>query len=309
VLALAVSSDGRLLACGGSDRLVRVWDTRSGRLHETLRGHAAAITALAFRRGTATLFSASADRSVRVWAADAGAAQDVLFGHALPVLALAAGRAERAVSVGADRTARLWKVAEGSQLVYHAREADAALEAVALVSDSWWLTGAQTGALALWNAGRKKPVLHVDGAHGLPPPGAATASPGAAGWVGAVAVARGTDLAASGGTDGRVRLWRVAAGAEERALEPLASVSVPGCVNALAFSRSARLLVAAVGPEPRGGRWWTWPGVAAGLVFVHLPVEGVRAPGEVGAPAPAGAGEAGAANDDGGEEDEDEEGV
>jgi ribosomal RNA-processing protein 9 len=40
-----------------------------------------AITALSFREGTHTLFSASADRTVKLWSLDDRAYMDALFGH------------------------------------------------------------------------------------------------------------------------------------------------------------------------------------------------------------------------------------
>ena len=70
VLALAVSSDGTLLASGDQDRLIMIWDTNTmARLH-TFKGHRDAVSGLVFRRGTHTLYSASYDRSVKIWSVD-----------------------------------------------------------------------------------------------------------------------------------------------------------------------------------------------------------------------------------------------
>ena len=70
VLALAVSSDGTLLASGDQDRLIMIWDTETmTRLH-TFKGHRDAVSGLVFRRGTHTLYSASYDRSVKIWSVD-----------------------------------------------------------------------------------------------------------------------------------------------------------------------------------------------------------------------------------------------
>ena len=70
VLCLAVSTDGRFLASGGRDCLVKVWSVGEARLLATFRQHRAPVTALAFRRGANTLFSGSADRSLKVWNID-----------------------------------------------------------------------------------------------------------------------------------------------------------------------------------------------------------------------------------------------
>ena len=66
ILAVASTSDGRLVATGGADRLVRVWDARTLRQVHTFPGHRGTITCLAFRLGTQQLFSGSLDRTIKV---------------------------------------------------------------------------------------------------------------------------------------------------------------------------------------------------------------------------------------------------
>jgi ribosomal RNA-processing protein 9 len=76
---------------------------------------------MAFRRGTDTLYTGSLDRTLRVYSLTRGAAGfvEALFGHQDSVQSLDAGRGELAVSVGGrDKTARWWKIAEETQLVF-----------------------------------------------------------------------------------------------------------------------------------------------------------------------------------------------
>ncbi|EIW79866.1 WD40 repeat-like protein [Coniophora puteana RWD-64-598 SS2] len=67
VLALALSSDGRLLASGGADGVVGLWDAQRDEWVRALRGHRDAVAGVAWRYGAHTLFSASADRTVKVF--------------------------------------------------------------------------------------------------------------------------------------------------------------------------------------------------------------------------------------------------
>lgn len=67
-------------------------------------------------------------------------------------------------------------------------------------------------------------------------------------------------MVASGAGDGSVRLWAArgvggGGSSTSRSLDALGAVPAPGFVNGLALSQDARVLVAAVGPEPRLGRW------------------------------------------------------
>jgi WD40 repeat protein len=56
---VAWAPDGKLIASGGQDRAVRLWDASTGALVRTLGGHARTITALSFSRDGKRLASAS----------------------------------------------------------------------------------------------------------------------------------------------------------------------------------------------------------------------------------------------------------
>ncbi len=61
------SPDGTLLAIGGDDQLIGVWNVDTGELRDTLRGHAAPVHGLVFSADGRTLYSASRDNSVIAW--------------------------------------------------------------------------------------------------------------------------------------------------------------------------------------------------------------------------------------------------
>jgi WD40 repeat protein len=67
VNVLAISPDGRTVAGAGTDRAVRIWDTRSGRLRALLQGHSREVKALAFAPDGWTLISASGYRGTDSW--------------------------------------------------------------------------------------------------------------------------------------------------------------------------------------------------------------------------------------------------
>lgn len=277
VLALAISTDGRYLASGGRDRLVRVWDVRSLSprdgfsvpLLHTLSHHRDAVSALCFREHSEALFSGGHDRVVKHWQAASGAYVESLFGHQAPVQALDCARGERPLSAGDDRTGRMWKLVEQTHLIFKGGHT-ANIDCAALVNEDFFLTGAEDGAVGLFFSRKKKPALLMAEAHGL-----ADAWPHTPHWVSSVAAVRGTDLAATGSSDGHVRLWQVDCGAESgsRDLEEVGRVPVAGFVNSLAFADGGRVLVAGVGQEHRLGRWSRIKGAKNGVCFVRLPVE------------------------------------
>src|SRR5882672_6180584 len=66
-ISVAFSPDGKILAAGGYDRMVKLWDVTSGKQIGTLQGHGAVVFSIAFSPDGKTLASASADGTVKLW--------------------------------------------------------------------------------------------------------------------------------------------------------------------------------------------------------------------------------------------------
>lgn len=67
VLAVEFSPDGRLLASGGADKMVRITDLGTGRVVKVFEGHTHHILGLSWRADGRLLASAGADNVVKVW--------------------------------------------------------------------------------------------------------------------------------------------------------------------------------------------------------------------------------------------------
>jgi WD40 repeat protein len=83
VQAIAYSPDGKLLASAGNNKLIRIWDSRSGREVMTLSGHQQAVRGIAFVKNpdgkpSLLLVSGSVDKTVRIWDLDTGAEKKVI---------------------------------------------------------------------------------------------------------------------------------------------------------------------------------------------------------------------------------------
>ncbi|TFB02346.1 hypothetical protein CCMA1212_005836 [Trichoderma ghanense] len=237
ILAVAASSDGKFVVTGGQDKKIIVYDAETLKPLRVFTQHRDAVTGLAFRRGTNQLYSCSKDRTVKVFSLDELAYVETLFGHQDEVLDIDALAQERCISVGArDRTARLWKVAEETQLVFRGGAVDkkpqpgvhprsllheGSMDRVAMIDDELFVTGSDNGSIALWSVAKKKPVFIQPLAHGLDPPLAPEAAsaeahpdPKAAPaplprWITALKTIPYSDVILSGSWDGHVRIWKL----------------------------------------------------------------------------------------------------
>jgi serine/threonine protein kinase/WD40 repeat protein/tetratricopeptide (TPR) repeat protein len=65
--SVAWSADGRLLAVGGSEGTIRLWDTEQKTLVSSLEGHRHLVSSLVFMHASGLLISSSWDGSTRLW--------------------------------------------------------------------------------------------------------------------------------------------------------------------------------------------------------------------------------------------------
>jgi len=67
IASLAFSPEGKLLASGGHDNIIKLWDLKRQVEVATLRGHSASVSALAFSPDGKTLISGDWNETIKLW--------------------------------------------------------------------------------------------------------------------------------------------------------------------------------------------------------------------------------------------------
>ena len=135
--------------------------------------HRDAVTSVCFRDAVDSgmpdvcAFSASTDRSIKVWNISQLSYMDTLYGHQEGITDLHALRQDACVSVGGrDRSLRLFRVADASQLVMSVNEAKhGSLECVRMLSQTagsaMMIAATDDGHLLLFSTSKKRPLLSM----------------------------------------------------------------------------------------------------------------------------------------------------
>jgi WD40 repeat protein len=159
--ALAVSADGRRIAAGCKDGVVREFDAATGELLAEYTGHLGYIRAVCFDRA-GRLYSSADDGSIHVWESGKPEAVAVLQGHRGGVLGLdVTPDGKRLVSGGRDGTVQLWDLATRQPLRFFGGHAGW-VTAVRLTPDGKHvLSGGRDGRLMKCNLATGKTDLNI----------------------------------------------------------------------------------------------------------------------------------------------------
>lgn len=113
IKSCAVDASGDLLATGGLDEYIKLFNLRTRKERGELAHHRGAVTSLNFFKSS-HLLSASADGTVCIWRTQDWLCLHVLGGHKDAVNSVSVHPSGRmAISGGRDRTLRLWNLVEG----------------------------------------------------------------------------------------------------------------------------------------------------------------------------------------------------
>jgi WD40 repeat protein len=225
VYSLSFSPDGKLLATGGFDNLIKLWSFPAGKEVRTLTGHTAPVYCVAFSPDGSTLASSSQDQTIRLWNVNDGKMVRELKGHTGIVDSVVFSPDGKLLSSGGqDKTVRLWNPADGKELKNLGSHGNS-VYAVAFSPDGKLLASAGADALVkLWDVTGQKEAKTFKGHEGA--------------VTGVLFTPDNASVLSIGLLDHYLRQWNVASGAEAKKMGP-----TPDDLYGIALSRDGKALV------------------------------------------------------------------
>ncbi|MGL5082217.1 MAG: protein kinase domain-containing protein [Microcoleaceae cyanobacterium] len=152
VWAIAVSSNGQIVASGNTDGTIDLLDFQTGKVLDTLRGHSHPVSTLAISNDGRILVSGSGDNTIQVWDLQRGRLLKRLDGHQGWIYAVAISPDGRAIaSASRDLTVRLWDMQTGQEFRQLQGNAED-VQTLAFAPDNRTLvTGGSNGVVELWD--------------------------------------------------------------------------------------------------------------------------------------------------------------
>jgi eukaryotic-like serine/threonine-protein kinase len=160
--AVSLDPHGTLIATGGRDKTVRLWDAATGAAINEMKGHNGEVCCLAYSKDGKRLVSGSWDETIRVWDAKSAKEAGILVGHSGPVLSVAVlPDGKMAASGSMDGTARVWDLNSMDTLAVLGTPAKdwTACAHVAFGDDGKTLAFAQGNTLEIWDVKEKEVTL------------------------------------------------------------------------------------------------------------------------------------------------------
>jgi len=151
-----------VLATGGRDSVVRIWDIRTKANVHTLTGHQQTVVGLDTQSLEPQVISGSMDSTIRLWDLVAGRARSVLTNHKKAVRAIMTHPTEYTFASASPDNIKKWKCPEG-KFLHNITGHNCIINTLAVNQDNVFVAGGDNGKIHLfdWKSGHNFQTLET----------------------------------------------------------------------------------------------------------------------------------------------------
>ena len=155
IYSVALSPQNHLLASCSDDKMIRLWNWKTGKLIHTFQGHLDTVWSVAFSSDGETLVSCSADCTIKLWDINTRTLQRELRGHSGSVNTVAiAPDNQTLVSGSKDGTLKIWKLATGELINSLDGHSNSILSVAIDRNGQTCASGSKDSTIKIWNLDR-----------------------------------------------------------------------------------------------------------------------------------------------------------
>ncbi len=163
--AMALSPNEKYLLTGGGDRLLKIWDIKTGKELKTIKGHEREIEAVNFSSDGKYFISASDDnRVIKIWITESGRLiRNIKYTHRTSINAITFSPDNKYIySCGWDMKVKKWDFKTGKELMIYNGHTHQVMDIKFLPDPSYFVTAGKDGLIILWNADKPEPVKVIE---------------------------------------------------------------------------------------------------------------------------------------------------
>jgi WD40 repeat protein len=163
ITCVALSQDGKLLASGGMDSTIKLWERGKDKESHTLKAEYP-IVSMAFSKDNQLLATCNLAGLITLWEVATGNKLRTLKGHTSVARSIAFSPDGRTLaSGGADSTIRLWDIARGKELIVLKDHRDEVTSVVFSPDGRMLASGSNDKTIRLWRASTDDEVARQQG--------------------------------------------------------------------------------------------------------------------------------------------------
>ena len=223
--SLAISAEGKYLACGTDDNLILVFDLSTGNSSPAiLKGHTGAVWSLAFMNNKPELISSGTDSTVRIWNI-ASSTHKIIANPGSRVYSVAVTSDDQTIAGCMDNgKIILWKGENYEPLTIYEELNNPVLVAAFNHKGNLLAAGDKQGNVIVWDMTRRRMHTRLGGHNAR---------------ISAVRFNNTDDILASASFDGTIQLWTV----ENFGNQPIILKDHESWVNSITFSPDNRVIM------------------------------------------------------------------